>query len=206
METKALIVTDIQYDFCPGGKLQIPGGDEIIPVVNKLIDYFEIIVATQDWHPRNHVSFAINHKNCSEYDVIDINGIFQVLWPEHSVQNTLGAEFHKDLNKKKFSLILRKGFRSNLDSYSAFFENDRKTPTGLTGYLQTLGINEVYFCGLALDYCVYYSAVDAINSGFKAIIIKDATRGIDFPENNIEKTMKDFTSKGGSIINSGEII
>lgn len=206
MENKVLLVVDIQNDFLPGGSLAVSNGNKILPAVNRLIDKFDIIVATQDWHPADHISFASNHKSGNEYDVVDLNGISQVLWPDHCIQGSKGAAFHKDLKTDKFAAVIRKGFRKDLDSYSAFFENDKSTPTGLSGFLQTLKITDVFICGIALDYCVYFSAVDSLKCGFSTSIIVDASMGIDFPEDNIENTMNDFKSKGGYLVRSGDLL
>ena len=157
-----LLVIDVQKDFCPGGALAVNGGDRIIPLINKIMEKFERVVATQDWHPVEHTSFAVNHKGKKVLDTVAVHGITQVLWPEHCVQGTEGADFHPDLEKRYFNLILRKGMNPELDSYSAFFENDKTTSTGLEYYLKGLGLSHVYICGLATDYCVYYSAMDAL--------------------------------------------
>jgi len=201
-EDRALIVIDMQNDFCPGGALAVSRGDEIIPVINKLSGRFKKIVATQDWHPPDHVSFAVNHPGKKEYDVIVYEGIEQVLWPKHCIPETRGAEFHPELDKKFFNLILRKGNNPKIDSYSAFRENDRKTLTGLEGYLRNLNVSKIYFCGLALDYCVFYSAMDSKELGFETYVIIDGTKGIDSPEGNIEKSLNTMREKGIKIIES----
>lgn len=201
---KALIIVDVQNDFCPGGALPVPDGDKIIPVINKIISKFDKVIATQDWHPKNHISFASTH-NKKVGDVIEIEGIKQMLWPEHCVQGSFGAELHKDLDLTKVDIILRKGTNANIDSYSAFLENDKKTETGLRHLLKGLGIEKVYICGLALDYCVYYSAYDAVRSGFDTYVIKDATRGVDVPKGNIEKVLNHMVSVGIKIINHEDL-
>ena len=148
---KALIVVDVQNDFCPGGALQIKDGDSIIPLINRMMNRFDLVVATQDWHPQNQVSFASNNPGKNIYDQIDVCGVAQTLWPDHCIQGTEGAEFHDDLNFNKFNLILRKGMNPLVDSYSAFIENDRNTETGLAGYLNALDVREIFICGLATD-------------------------------------------------------
>ena len=199
MQKKALLIIDAQNDFCPGGALAVPNGDAIIPVINRLSLRFDKVVATQDWHPENHISFAVRHM-LPEYEVIQLKEIEQVLWPVHCVPGTPGAEFHKDLDTRPVDLILRKGSDPEIDSYSAFFENDKKTATGLHGYLQGLKMEKLYLCGLATDYCVYFSALDAKNLGFDVHFIIDATRGIDLPAGNVEKAVQHMTERGIHII------
>jgi len=199
-----LLVIDLQNDFCPGGSLAVPEGDKIVPVINKIMDKFYKVVATQDWHPKNHVSFASTH-NKQLYETIEINNILQTLWPEHCVQGSHGAELHKDLDIRKIDLILRKGTDPQIDSYSAFLENDKQTKTGLDGYLRSLDIKKVYVCGLALDYCVYYTACDAVKFGFETYVIIDATKGVDVPKGNIEKTVQHMKSLGVKIVTHEEL-
>jgi len=176
---KALILIDIQNDFIPGGSLEVPGGDEIIPVVNNLQEKFDLVVATQDWHPQNHMSFASNHKGKEPFEMIELGGMDQILWPDHCVQDSKGAEFHPELNTTKIETIFRKGMDSEIDSYSGFYDNGHKKSTGLAGYLREKGATELYFCGLAADVCVYYSIKDALKEGFSATLIEDATRALD---------------------------
>ena len=199
---RALIVTDIQNDFCPGGALAVPGGDEIVPLVNRLMGGFDLVAATQDWHPRGHLSFASSHPGMKPYETIDLDDTEQVLWPDHCVQGTPGADFHKQLDLAPVRLIIRKGTDPRIDSYSAFFENDGKTGTGLEGYFKSLGINDLYLCGLATDFCVFYSAMDAAAHGFRTRVILDACRGIDVPAGNIGKAIDAMRSKGIEIIES----
>lgn len=177
MLEKALLVIDVQNDFCPGGALAVAGGDEIVPGINDLMDSFDAVILTQDWHPAGHGSFASSH-SAAPFSMIDMPYGPQVLWPDHCVQMSEGAEFHAGL-RLDGDLILRKGFNPAIDSYSAFFENDRKTPTGLEGYLRTRGISELTLVGLATDFCVNYSAVDAARLGFKVTVRSDLCRGID---------------------------
>jgi nicotinamidase/pyrazinamidase len=175
----ALIVIDLQNDFCPGGALAVAGGDEIVPLVNRLIASFEHVVLTQDWHPAGHSSFASSHAGQAPFSSIQMPYGAQTLWPDHCVQGTHGAEFHRDLAWAKAELIIRKGFRKAVDSYSAFYENDRKTPTGLAGYLRERGLTKLALAGLATDYCVAYSALDGARLGFETTVLTDACRAID---------------------------
>ncbi|SIS87150.1 bifunctional nicotinamidase/pyrazinamidase [Phaeovulum vinaykumarii] len=175
----ALIVIDLQNDFCPGGALAVSGGDEIVGPVNALLDQYPIRVLTQDWHPADHASFASNHPGAAPFSVTEMPYGAQVLWPGHCVQGTQGAAFHPDLHSDRADLILRKGFRAGIDSYSAFFENDRETPTGLEGYLRTRGATHLTFVGLALDFCVGWSAIDAARLGFSVTVLESACRAID---------------------------
>jgi len=177
--TDALIVIDVQNDFCPGGALAVAGGDEIIIRINGLMEAFGTVVLTQDWHPANHASFAANHPGAEPFSLAQMPYGPQVLWPTHCVQGSKGAEFHRDLRTDPAHLIVRKGFRPEIDSYSAFFENDHSTPTGLDGYLRSRGITAVTLVGLATDYCVAYSAVDAAGLGYTATVLEGAARAID---------------------------
>lgn len=176
---KALLLIDIQNDFCPGGNLAVPDGDAIIPCVNALVDRFEHVLVTQDWHPPGHHSFASSHPGKAPFETVELDYGTQILWPDHCIQGTPGAAFHADLRLGRAQLIIRKGFRRAIDSYSAFFENDRATPTGLTGYLRERGIDTLCLAGLATDFCVKYSALDGRAQGFRVYVIEDAVRGID---------------------------
>jgi len=176
--TSALIVIDVQNDFCTGGGLAVPGGEEVVVDINAMMADFDAVVLTQDWHPAGHSSFASSHSGASPYDMMDMVYGPQVLWPDHCVQGTQGAEFHADL-RVDADLILRKGFRPAIDSYSAFFENDQSTPTGLEGYLRSRDISDLTMVGLATDFCVHFSAVDAARLGFKVSVRLDACRAID---------------------------
>ncbi|MFD2653300.1 bifunctional nicotinamidase/pyrazinamidase [Brucella rhizosphaerae] len=175
----ALLVVDIQNDFCPGGALAVDKGDEILPAINRLIDESEHVILTQDWHPAGHSSFATSHPGKKPFDTIDMAYGPQTLWPEHCVQGTHGAEFHPDLQWTRAQLVIRKGFRIGVDSYSSFFENDHQTPTGLAGYLRERNIGSLTIVGLATDFCVAYSALDAVSHGFQVRVRLDACRGID---------------------------
>lgn len=177
--TEALIVIDVQNDFCPGGALAVAGGDEIISRINGLMDDFATVVLTQDWHPADHASFAANHPGAAPFSLTTMPYGPQVLWPTHCVQGTKGAAFHADLRTDPAQLVIRKGFRPQIDSYSAFFENDHTTATGLDGYLRSRGVTAVTLVGLATDYCVAYSALDAARLGFKAAVLEGAARAID---------------------------
>ena len=176
---KALIVVDVQNDFCPGGALAVAGGDEILPLVNGLIAAHDHVILTQDWHPVAHSSFASSHPGTSPFDVVEMAYGAQTLWPDHCIQGTHGAAFHNALEWTKAELVLRKGFRKAIDSYSAFFENDRTTPTGLNAFLKERGMNSLTLCGLATDYCVAYSALDAAKLGFEVTVELAACRGIN---------------------------
>ena len=200
---KTLIIVDAQIDFMPGGALEVKNGDQIIPIINELLPKFELVVATQDWHPENHKSFAVNHPGKKEFQVIDLNGLEQKLWPPHCVQGTKGADFHPDLKTKPVEAIFRKGMDPEIDSYSGFYDNGHKKITGLSGYLRERGAVELYFCGLAADICVYYSLLDALKEGFKATLIEDAAVPL-LPE-GFDKIRRDIISKGGKIIHSEEV-
>ena len=177
--THALIVIDVQNDFCPGGALAVPEGDVIVPGINALMEQADAVVLTQDWHPAGHSSFASSHQGAAPYEVIDMPYGPQVLWPDHCIQGSTGAAFHSDLNVNRADMIVRKGYRPAIDSYSAFFENDQTTPTGLEGYLRTRGISRLTLVGLATDFCVNFSAVDAAKLGFDVTVRTDLCRAID---------------------------
>ena len=176
---QALIVIDVQNDFCPGGALAVPEGDRIVSGINALMDSSDAVILTQDWHPKGHSSFASSHQGKAPYDLIAMPYGTQVLWPDHCIQGSEGAQFHADLNVDRADLIIRKGYNPAIDSYSALFENDRTTPTGLEGYLRTRGIDRLVMVGLALDFCVNYSAVDAAKLGFDVTVRQDLCRAID---------------------------
>ena len=176
---EALIVIDVQNDFCPGGALAVAGGDEIVSGINSLMQEFSTVVLTQDWHPADHLSFADNHPGSAPFSLTDMPYGKQVLWPAHCVQGSPGAAFHAGLNTDPAQLVIRKGFRPEIDSYSAFFENDRATPTGLEGYLRSRGVTSITLVGLATDFCVAYSALDAVRLGFQVTVRRDLCRAID---------------------------
>jgi len=174
----ALLVIDVQNDFCPGGALAVPKGDEVVPVINRLGRRFEHVILTQDWHPAGHISFASSHPGSKPFQSIQVAYGTQTLWPDHCVQGTRGADFHPDLDVPHAELVIRKGFRRNIDSYSAFLEDDHTTPTGLAGYLRERGLKRLFLCGLAYDFCVRFSAVDGTAAGFECLVIEDATRAV----------------------------
>ena len=195
----ALIVIDVQNDFCPGGKLAVNGGHDIVPLVNKIAAEFSHVILTQDWHPEGHSSFASQHKGSAPFTQIQMPYGPQTLWPDHCIIGTPGAEFHTDLDVPNAELIIRKGFRKTIDSYSAFFENDHKTPTGLGGYLRERGFAQVTCVGLAFDYCVRYSAEDAKALGFDVTVVKAATRAIDLG-GTADATRKSFAERGIALV------
>ena len=176
---KTLLIIDVQNDFMPGGSLPVPDGDQIVSVINAMQPKFDLVVATQDWHPKDHVSFAVNHGGKSEFDAIEINGKPQILWPSHCVQGTWGAEFHSDLHTEKCEAIFRKGTNKEIDSYSAFYDNQHSSSTGLSGYLKEKGTSQLFLCGLAADICVYFSTYDAFKEGFACFFIEDASKELD---------------------------
>lgn len=191
----ALVVVDVQNDFCPGGALAVAEGDQIVPGINALMTQFHTVVLTQDWHPAGHSSFASSHAGKAPMELIDMPYGAQVLWPDHCVQGSTGAAFHPDLETDRASLIIRKGANPEIDSYSAFFENDRKTPTGLEGYLRNLNIKQLTFVGLATDFCVNFSALDAASLGFAVSVKLDLCRGIDL-DGSMAATLEGFGLKG----------
>jgi nicotinamidase/pyrazinamidase len=197
-KTHALIVIDVQNDFCPAGALAVAGGDEIVSGINALMDDFGVVVLTQDWHPAGHSSFASSHAGKAPLDLIEMPYGPQVLWPDHCIQGTTGADFHAVL-RTDADLIIRKGMNPAIDSYSAFFENDHTTPTGLEGYLRTRGITDVTLVGLATDFCVNYSAVDAANLGFNVTVRTDLCRGIDF-DGSLAAAIEGMKSVGISVL------
>lgn len=190
-----LLAVDIQNDFCPGGALEVPHGAEVVPVINRLSRQFAHVALTQDWHPPGHQSFASTHPGKKPYETVEVAYGRQILWPDHCVQGTPGAEFHKDLRIPQAELVLRKGYHRDIDSYSAFFENDRKTHTGMAGYLRERGFNRVFLAGLAFDFCVRYSAEDARRENFAVMVIEDACRAIDV-EGSAQATRDSFATLG----------
>lgn len=201
MKKKVLIIVDMQNDFCPGGALAVKEGDQIVVLINKLQSKFDLVVATQDWHPRNHKSFARNNgKKVGE--VIELNGLKQILWPDHCVQGTEGAELRKDLDTAKIQKIFQKGTDPNIDSYSGFFDNGHKKATGLGEYLKKQGVDSVYIVGLATDYCVKFTALDAVELGFKTYLIQDACRGVNLQKDDADHAIQEMKAKGVVIVNS----
>jgi nicotinamidase/pyrazinamidase len=199
-----LLVVDVQNDFCPGGALAVPDGDQVVPLVNALGQRFQHVVVTQDWHPADHASFASQHPGRRPFETIALGYGPQTLWPDHCVQGTPGAAFHPALAVPQAELILRKGFRRAIDSYSAFRENDRATPTGLASYLKERGLTRVYLAGLATDYCVAYSALDAVAAGFEAVVVEDACRGIDL-EGSLARALDELRAAGVAIVQSSAV-
>ncbi len=194
-ERDILLVVDVQNDFCPGGALAVPEGDAIVPAVNRLASGFAHVVLTQDWHPAGHLSFAGAHPGRQPFETVDVSYGRQILWPDHCVQGTPGAAFHPGLDIPHAELVLRKGYHRSIDSYSAFRENDRRTATGLGAYLRERGFERVTLCGLATDFCVLYSALDAVAAGFQATVILDACRGID-RDGSIARALDDMRAAG----------
>jgi nicotinamidase/pyrazinamidase len=200
-----LLVVDVQNDFCPCGALAVPGGDLVVPVIHAIAPHFNHIILTQDWHTPDHASFASAYPGKKPFEQIEVSHGQQTLWPDHCVQGTRGAEFHSDLKLTRAELILRKGFRREIDSYSAFFENDRTTATGLGGYLRERGLSRVFLAGLAYDFCVGYSALDARRLGFGAVVLKDACRSIDL-NGSVRGMERSFAAAGVEIMNSGDLV
>jgi len=201
----ALLVIDVQNDFTPGGQLAVPEGDLIVPLINRLSGLFKQVIIAQDWHPSGHASFASSHPGRKPYDVIQLPYGEQVLWPDHCVQGTAGAEFHSELKLPHAQLIIRKGCNPDIDSYSAFLEADRRTTTGLAGYLKERGIDTVYMVGLALDFCVMYSALDARAAGFNVFVVLDACRAIDM-EGSLAAAMERMQTAGVGLIQSNQLL
>lgn len=199
----ALIIVDVQNDFLPGGSLAVENGFEIFPAINSIQHKFDLVVATQDWHPADHKSFASNHPGSKESDEVQLGGLNQVLWPDHCVQQTVGAEFSNQLDTKNIEAIFRKGMDREIDSYSGFFDNGKKKATGLAPYLAGRNITSVFVAGLAADFCVFFTAMDALDSAFKASIITDATMAID--NKSLQNKFDSFVSKGGMLVNSQDI-
>jgi len=202
---KALILVDIQNDFLPGGALGVPEGDAVIPVANRLQDIFEIVVATQDWHPANHGSFATNHPGKKPYEQIDLDGLLQTLWPVHCVQGTLGAELAPNLKRDRIRKVFQKGTDAGIDSYSGFFDNGHRKATGMGEWLKSQRVTEVYVCGLATDYCVKFTALDAIELGFKTHVIEDACRGVNLNPADVTKALEQMGRAGVHIKQSRKL-
>ncbi|OON67108.1 bifunctional nicotinamidase/pyrazinamidase [Hymenobacter sp. CRA2] len=201
---KALLLIDIQNDFVPGGALAVPEGDQIIALVNRLQPQFDLVVATQDWHPAGHLSFASSHPGRQLFEHIDLEGLDQVLWPDHCVQGTPGAELHPALDQHRIEAVFRKGTSPDIDSYSGLFDNGHRKATGLADYLRGRGVTQVYVAGLAADYCVYFTAKDAQQEGFDTYLIEDATRAIS-PE-GFEQAKADLAAHGGHVVHSQQVL
>lgn len=202
---KALLCVDIQNDFCPGGALEVKEGDQVVPVANAMMGQFELVVATQDWHPANHKSFAAMHPWRYPGDVIDLNGLEQILWPIHCVQGSFGSEFAPGLKTEAFDKVFVKGTDPEIDSYSGFFDNGHRKATGLGDYLKGKGVEEVYILGLALDVCVKFTVLDALELGFKTYLIEDGSRGVDLHEGDSEKALVEMRQKGAIIVRSEDL-
>jgi len=202
---RTLILVDIQSDFLPGGSLAVPDGDGVIPVANRLQDHFGLVVATQDWHPADHGSFAATHEGRNVGEVIDLNGIEQILWPVHCVQETPGADFAPGLETGGIGRVFHKGTDPGIDSYSTFFDNGHVRTTGLTDYLRERGVTEVWLAGLATDYCVKFSALDAIKEGFKTCVVEDGCRGVGLAPGDVTKGIEEMRDAGVSVVQSDEV-
>ncbi len=203
---KALILVDIQTDFLPGGALAVPNGDAIIPIVNRLQAAFPLVVATQDWHPANHGSFAANHPGQAVFAQIDLNGLPQTLWPVHCVQGTPGAELAPGLQRERIAKIFPKGTDAGIDSYSGLFDNGHRKSTGLGEWLKAKGVMEVFVCGLATDYCVKFTALDAAQMGFKTHFIEDASRGVNLQPNDVANAIAEMTRAGIAVVRSQQVL
>jgi len=202
----ALIIVDVQNDFSPGGALSVSEGDQIIPVINRIQENFDFIVATQDWHPANHGSFAANHSGKKVGDFIKLNGLDQILWPVHCVEFSDGADFHKSLYNQKWRKIFKKGTNPEVDSYSGFFDNGKTEETGLGDFLKNLGIEKVFVTGLAADYCVKFTVLDALDLGFKTYLLTDATKGVNISPNDTIDAFKEMENKGAILIQSNALL
>ncbi|GHA50546.1 bifunctional pyrazinamidase/nicotinamidase [Salinimicrobium marinum] len=200
---KTLIIIDVQNDFIPGGSLAVPEGDQIVQVINAMLPKFDLVVATQDWHPSDHKSFASNHPGKEVFEKIELNGLTQQLWPNHCLRDSYGAQFHPELETKPIEAIFRKGMDPEIDSYSGFYDNGHKKSTGLAGYLKEKGAEDLNFCGLAADICIYFSLLDALKEGFSATLIEDASKALD--TSGFTNIKEDIKEKGGKIITSEEI-
>ncbi len=200
----ALVIADVQNDFCPGGALPVRNGDEVVPAINRLQPRFDLVVATQDWHPVNHGSFAANHPGRSPGEQVELAGLPQILWPVHCVQNTPGAELHAGLDRARIARIFRKGTDPNVDSYSGFFDNGRRASTGLGEYLKGQGVTAVYVCGLATDYCVKHTALDAVSLGFPTHLLAAACRGVDLQHGDSQRAIDEMRQGGVLIVQARE--
>jgi len=199
---KALLLVDIQNDFLPGGSVAVPQGNEVVPIANRLLSQFELVVASQDWHPVHHGSFAANHPGKKLGERITLNGLTQILWPNHCVQGSRGAQLVSDLQTEKIQKVFQKGTDSEVDSYSTFFDNARRKNTGLAAYLKDRGVTEIYLMGLATDYCVKFSALDAVSLGFKTFLIEDGCRGVNLQPDDSQKAIQEMRNAGVQIISS----
>ena len=202
--TDALIIIDVQNDFCPGGAINVPNGDKVVPKINRLMVLFDHIALSQDWHPDGHLSFASSHEGRNPLDIVQMDYGEQILWPDHAVIGTKGAEFHPALATDKAHAVIRKGYRKKIDSYSTFFENDRTTPTGLSGFLERCGVNRLFLTGLAIEYCVGFSALDAVTEGFEAFLVQDAVGS--FNNDDYESMCNRLENAGVRTIQSSDLL
>lgn len=203
--TRALVLVDLQHDFCPGGALAVPGGDAVIPVANKVQRHFDVIVATQDWHPADHGSFAANHEGKQPYDVIELAGLPQVLWPVHCVQGSTGSELHRGLDRSRLTQVFPKGTDRTIDSYSGFHDNGQRKSTGLDAWLRDRGVRVLYVMGLATDYCVKFTALDAVAAGFETFLIEDGCRAVELQPGDGDGAIEELRGAGVVVIDSGTI-
>ena len=202
---KALIIVDVQNDFLPGGALAVPDGDEVVPVINFLKPSFQLIIATQDWHPPGHGSFASSHPGKKPGDIISLNGLEQILWPDHCAQKSRGASFASSLDISHIEKVFRKGTDVDIDSYSGFYDNGHKKDTGMNGFLHDIGVDEIFVVGLAADYCVKFTALDGAQNGFKTHVVLDATRAVNMQEGDFDRAMSEMKESGVTMVNSKDI-
>ncbi len=202
---KALILVDLQNDFMPGGALAVEEGNEVVAIANYLAPRFDLVVATQDWHPANHASFASTHQGRKPGDQVELNGVTQTLWPDHCVQGTPGADFHANLHRNSIDRIFHKGTNPEIDSYSGFYDNNRQFSTGMTDWLRKQGVEQVYIMGLATDYCVKFTALDAIKEGFRTFLITDGCRGVNLNSGDVALALSQMSETGVNLISSREI-
>lgn len=202
---KALLIVDVQNDFLPGGSLAVPGGDEIVPLINELLPHYGLVFATQDWHPANHGSFASNHEGQEIGTTIELAGLPQILWPDHCIQHTPGAEFSSDLKSGNIDEVVQKGTHVEVDSYSGFFDNGHRHSTGLAARLRARGVTEVHVCGLATDYCVVFTALDAVRESFATTLLEDACRGVNLQEGDVENALREMAAAGVTITSTPDL-
>lgn len=202
---RALVLIDLQYDFMPGGALAVARGDEVVPVAQALMSKFDHVIASQDWHPRDHASFAVNHPGTKVGDVIELDGLPQVMWPAHCVQGTHGAELHASIDKRRITAVFRKGLDRNIDSYSALFDNGHKKSTGLADWLRAKKLDRLWFLGLATDYCVKFSVLDAIALGFEVTVVADGCRAVDLQPGDGERALAAMRAAGAKIVTSADL-
>ncbi len=202
----ALVIVDVQNDFCPGGALAVPEGDRVVGAINRVQAHFDLVVATQDWHPADHGSFAANHEGKQPGDVVELGGLEQTLWPVHCVQHTPGAAFHPELDQARIAQVFQKGTDPAIDSYSGFFDNGRRKSTGLDDYLKEWAVTEVYIAGLATDYCVKFTALDAVRLGFATHLLADATRGVNLHSGDVDRAVEAMRAEGVVVVKCEEVV